>query len=168
MKKILFVLFLCTAPISVQAQYIYKNTALGIRADFPCQPVEETEAADEDESWEEEYVIICEQEKSRSAFALFIAKIPGFEASKAKMEEYLLAGKEKIADGFSGTPAEGFIMETTENSGELRFRMRSKELSGNFLLQCRNGYLIEIMYITEEKIDEAAWKRFSESFQADW
>lgn len=166
MKKTLFILFLCTTALGLHAQHVYKNDSLGIRAEFPCPPREEKENHERGEGPEEDYVIICEQKKA--AFAIFINKMPVFETGGAFIEEYLLAAEDKIMKGFDGIPGEDFQLKTTENSGEVRFQIRSKELNGNFWLQCRNGYMVEIMYITEAKVRKAAWKRFSESFKTDW
>ncbi|MBL0912364.1 MAG: hypothetical protein IBJ09_08320 [Bacteroidia bacterium] len=166
MKKWFLILLLCCAGFELQAQYIYKNAELGISADFPCQPQEERESRDEGEGFEDEYIIFCEQK--RSIFSVFITKMPVFEATRYNIEQYLLTAKNEIIDGFGDTPILGQQMEVTETSGEMRFRMRSKEINGDFWLQCRSGYLVQIVYLTEEKPDNATWERFSTSFKTDW
>ncbi|MGQ3014164.1 MAG: hypothetical protein ACT6QS_10690 [Flavobacteriales bacterium] len=168
MKKTLFILFLCATALSLQAQYAYKNDSLGIRAEFPCQPREERRMQEGEKGQEEEYVILCEQEQDMSAFTIFIRKMGTFEASKHNIEQYLLEAKEDIAQRFPDVPLLSQKMQATESSGEMRFQVRSKEFNANFWLQCRNGYMVRIIYITDGRPDEAAWTRFSGSFKTDW
>ena len=169
MKKLCFLLTFLFLATFTQAQHVLRHDSLGFSIDFPATyevlPPEVVEKAGERTTV---HMFMCLTEQTE-VFLVSVNALPAFEENTESIRACLEGAKEGILNGSAetrGKSKQSFAARTGEMTFEYvdattGFPTRARVIY-------RGGRLVQQLCMCAGKINEEAWKRFSQSLKTDW
>gem|GEM_PF-1011318 len=169
MKSFLLSILLLCGFGSLQAQHVLRHDSLGFSVDFPSASEALPPEVVEKGGAKTTVHMFMSMTSDNEVFLASVNALPPFEEDAESVRACLEGAREGILNGTEETKGK-HKEKFTAHTGEMEFQYidAGTGFPTRARVIYRSGRLVQLLYIREGNLNEAAWERFSNSLKTDW